>query len=284
MHPGFFDMHHPLVPAVYFAVALCLSMACMHPVLIGASLLGALLYRGQLSGPATVARSLAWQLPLLAIIALLNPVFVASGSTLLGELFGRPLYLEAFVYGACMGGMLVAVMQWASAAGHVLDSDKVMALTARRWPILSLMLTMVMRLIPQNIRRYGQVDAAQSACSAAHATSLRKHVRQTGVLFGWSLEDSLESADAMRARAWGSAPRRSSYSRHRFAKADAVALCGIGALVLAAVVCAVHVCGTFTFFPALAPLPAAAWCVPHALLMLFPCAAQAAESIAWRRS
>ena len=51
---------------------------------------------------------------------------------------------------------------------------------------------------------------------------------------GWSMEDSLETASAMKARGWGAAVRRTTYARHRFRRLDVAALAVGGALALLA--------------------------------------------------
>lgn len=45
-----FSRYHPLVNFLFFALVLAYSMVLMHPVCLAVSLLGALLYAGQLEG------------------------------------------------------------------------------------------------------------------------------------------------------------------------------------------------------------------------------------------
>ena len=53
--------------------------------------------------------------------------------------------------------------------------------------------------------------------------TVRNYLRLSTVLMGWGMEDSLETADAMRARGWGAAKKRTSYQRSRFRRQDALA-------------------------------------------------------------
>ena len=87
---------------------------------------------------------------------------------------------------------------------------------------------------------------------------------------GWSMEDSLETASAMKARGWGAAARRTTYARHRFRRLDAAALAVGGALALLAAVAAWAACGQFRFYPVIDGL--APWWnyLPYAL---YACAA-----------
>lgn len=282
MRPVAFDCYHPAVAGGYFAAVLVLTMACLQPVLVATSLLGACAYCLYLHGARHLLRMLAWQLPLLLVIMLVNPLFSHAGSTLLAQPFGHPVYVEGVVYGACMGALLVAVMQWFSAASVVLGSDKVMALAAGRLPTVSLMTAMTLRLVPQYVRRGRCIDATQRACTVAAVPPLTARARQVSVLMGWSLEDSLETADAMRARGWGGAKRRSSYRRCGFAAADARALTLLAVLVALSAAGAVRACAGFTFYPVLSPW--APWYVylPFAAFAFLPLGFEFAQSLRWR--
>ena len=79
-----FSMSHPAVPALYMVLTLGLTMFSMQPVLIALSLAGGLAYGFATRGAARTLGALRWQLPVILIIALVNPLFSASGST---ELF-----------------------------------------------------------------------------------------------------------------------------------------------------------------------------------------------------
>ncbi len=80
---------------------------------------------------------------------MLNPLFSASGSTEVFRIGMRAVYLESMVYGLCMGGLFVASVLWFEAAASMLEYDKVLALLGNAAPVIALMISMCMRLIPQ---------------------------------------------------------------------------------------------------------------------------------------
>ena len=143
--------------------------------------------------------------------------------------------------------------------------DKVMALFGNAAPTVGLMLSMTARLVPQFVRRGTDIGGVQRACTAARSSvgesggddapaaprgaALRDNLRLSSVLMGWSMEDSLETASAMKARGWGAAVRRTTYARHRFRRLDAAALAVGGALALLAAVAAWAACAQFRFYP-----------------------------------
>lgn len=353
-----FDTAHPAVPAAYVVITLGLTMCAVQPVLVGISLVGGLLYAGCVHGVRATLASLRWQLPIIVLIGLVNPLFSASGSTELMRIGGRAVYLESLCYGATMGALFVASALWFQAAAHLVPFDKVMALGANAAPVVSLMVSQCMRLIPRFVRQGRLVAAVQDAaipgrvgtagadgaagaavmpagCDrpataagepaasageftadegnvaargvrnlCAHAlpcdpsrarvqngararmaalrSALATRLRLSTVLMGWTLEDSLETANAMRARGWGAAPRRTSYVRYRFTMADAVAL---AALVIAGGCCAALVAtaaGGFQFYPQMTPLAPWWGYAPYVAWVLLPSVLHAREARRFR--
>lgn len=252
-----FDTAHPAVPALYLALTLALTMFCAQPVLVACSLAGAVLFVAATQGWHAVGDGLRWQLPVIVIIALFNPLFSASGSTEIARFGQRAVYLESLAYGACMGGLLVASMLWLKAASCLLSFDKVMALFGNAVPVVSLMISMSMRLIPRFVRKAHQVLAAQDAVDLPRETRwdrLRQRLRLSSVLMGWGMEDSLETADAMRARGWGAATRRTTYTRYAFRGADLCSLLALAVGGLVVALLAYAACSQFEFYPRLSTL------------------------------
>ena len=269
-----FSMSHPAVPALYMVLTLGLTMFSMQPVLIGLSLAGGLAYGFATRGAARTLGALRWQLPVILIIALVNPLFSASGSTELFRIGMRAVYFESMVYGLCMGGLFVASVLWFEAAASMLEYDKVLALLGNAAPVIALMISMCMRLIPQFLRRGRTVLAVQDAIDVpgrAPADPARSRLRASSVLMGWGMEDSLERADAMRSRGWGAATRRTTYARYRLGCGDVVALVGLALFGVVAVAVAWAATTQYSFYPQLSvPAPWPGYVV-YAAWMALPC-------------
>ncbi len=282
-----FDLYHPAVPLVYFTIVIVLSMAAFQPVFCVLSLAGALIYGCYLRGWRAVVRSLRWSLPMVLIIALLNPFFSAFGTTQLFVLLGRTIYLESLVYGLCMGLMLTAMLQWFSNAAVVLTFEKILAIFGNVLPTIGLMLSMIMRFVPMLARRGREVEGVQQACTAIAPRSVREstslRVREASVLMGWSLEDSLRTADAMRARGWGGPNSRSVYQRYRFGSADLALTVSFALLGLVCAFLAWVACSQFAFYPTITPLIMWWGYVPYAGLLLLPLFIEFEEALRWMR-
>lgn len=274
-----FSMSHPAVPAFYMALTLGLTMFSMQPVLIALSLAGGLAYGLATRGAARTLGALRWQLSVILIIALVNPLFSASGSTELFRIGMRAVYLESMVYGLCMGGLFVASVLWFEAAS-MLEYDKVLALLGNAAPVIALMISMCMRLIPQFLRRGRTVLAVQDAIDVpgrAPTDPVRSRLRASSVLMGWGMEDSLERADAMRSRGWGAASRRTTYARYRLGRSDVAALVGLALFGAAAVAVAWTATTQYSFYPQLSvPAPWLGYVV-YAAWMVLPCVLHAID-------
>ena len=297
-----FDRYHPAVGLAYCTALLLLCMCAMQPVYVLLTFAGLSIWRASMLGARQALRGLLWQAPLVLVLAVANPVFVGQGSTEIFRIGAHPVYLEALIYGACQGFLLVNTLLAFSGAAKVVSADKFMALAGNVAPVVTLMVSMVMRLVPQFARRGADSLASIRACTAANGLgeasgaqgrqtaeapnglvrrrrrktqSVGEYLRLSTVLVGWGLEDSLEAADAMRARGWGSTAKRTSYVRYRFRAADGVALAFIAVLAVSAGVCAWAACAAFSFYPvAEGWVPWAAY-LPYACLLALPVVAQA---------
>ena len=280
------DRFHPSLQVIYFVAVIVFTMAAFQPACTLLSLLGSVAYGCYLRGPRAVAQSALWQVPLIILMCVVNPLFSASGSTVLFSYGHSQVYLESLVYGAFMGCMLVASVNWFANANVVLTSEKIMAFFSNILPVISLMMTMTARLVPMFVRRGHEIGAVQQACPASAGEGKRAqamgYVRLSSVLVGWSLEDSLETSDAMRARGWGCGRHRSTYLRYRFRSFDACALAILLVLIVVSAATVAYACAGFKFYPRITPLYLWWGYVPYVLLLLLPLVLQAAEELRWR--
>lgn len=220
-----FAQFHPVVTALYFAVLLCISMLCMHPVLIGILSGASLLYYGCLKGRDGLLLLMKGILPLFLLAVLVNCLFQHTGQT---KLFiypnGKAMTLESLIFGACAGSMLVSVLVWFACLHEVLGSDKIMYLFGKRIPSLALLLSMTLGLIPGMKNQFEQVTEAQAMLgrNAKKGGTLRK-VRSAIACFSivttWSMENAIDTADSMKARGYGSG-ERSVYAIYEWSQRD----------------------------------------------------------------
>lgn len=269
-----FVSYHPAVALAYLACVAAFTMAVPQPVYVALSCAGAIGCSVCVYGAHGGVRRATWMLPLVAIVAFANMLFVSEGATVLFTFAGRAFTLESLLYGICSGGMLAAMMLWIVSCAACIDSTDIIELAGRGAPTVALMVTTVMRLIPQLVRRGRTVAAALAATGAAAPRGARgrtaAHLRTTSVLVGWSLEESLVRADAMRARGYACGARRTSARRHRIGRADVGMLAAIALLAAVCAPTAAIAVSQYSFYPH--PPQLVAWWgyAPYAVLMLVP--------------
>ncbi len=214
MNSDAFSRFHPAVNFTFFVGAIGFGVVYQHPMYLLAGLVCSLVYHGQLFGRKTL-RLLRGMVPVCLLVSLLNPILNTLGRTVLFTYWGRPYTFEALAYGMALGAMFVLMIAWFACYGKVLTSDKFICLFGSLIPGLSLLLTMVLRLIPAFIRKTGQIITARNSIGkgTSEAGSFREKAASGVVILSaltdWALEGSIVTADSMRSRGYGTAKRTS---------------------------------------------------------------------------
>jgi len=249
-----FKAYHPMVNFAFFVCAICFSVLLMHPACLFVSLFSSLAYLAVLKGRKTLLAHLLYMLPLALATALINAAFNHEGATILAYLpGGNPLTLESVVYGLCAAAMILSVICWFSCYNEVMTSDKFIYLFGRVSPALSLIFSMTLRFVPRFTEKLREVTIARrSLGKGAGNRNVRARIKSglssLSATLTWALENSIETADSMKARGYG-IPGRTSFSIYIFEKKDKIAL----ALIFALSLCVIYgrICGSlsFSYFP-----------------------------------
>ena len=243
MNQDAFSKRHPIVNFIFFLGAIGFGMMIQHPAYLTAGFLCGVVYYLLLNGSRGL-KQLAWMAVFFLVMTVVNPLFNIHGRTVLFSVFGRPYTLEALQYGAAIAGTLVIMLIWFGCYNAVLTSDKFTCLFGNLIPALSLLLVMVLRLIPNLIRKAKQfMGARKSIGKGAGENAPRKEKVMDGMsilsaLTDWALEGSVVTGDAMRSRGYGTA-KRSSFMIYRMTGMDfflLAAQCALMAVVFTAVV------------------------------------------------
>ena len=173
-----FSKCHPAVNFLFFAGAIGCSVVIQHPAYLLAGVLCGGSYCFILNGRKGVKMILGL-LPMFLILTAINPLFNTYGAHILFSVFGRPYTLEALLYGAAIASLFVQMMLWFGCYNAVMTSDKFTSLFGNLIPALSLLLVMVLRLIPNFIRKTKQIIGARKSIGkgAAEQSSTKEKLR-----------------------------------------------------------------------------------------------------------
>ncbi len=265
---------HPAVPLCYGVIELIITMCCLQPALVGISLVGALATSYAARGWRDTLRQLAYLVPVAVLVCIANPIFSASGSTQLLRLGPIAIYAESLAFGATSGCMLMASILWLTCLGTLVGSGTITSLASGRLPVVALMVSMTMRLVPQVIQRGRVIAGVHRAWRADEPSTLRERISaaaaDSGTLMGWTLADSVQTADAMRARGWGAGVRRTSWRPYVMGASDIVAMGVVVVLGVLALALAIVAASQFAFYPTMSQLVVWWGYVPIALFALMP--------------
>ena len=248
-----FSKRHPLVNFIFFLGAIGFGVVIQHPVYLTAGFLGGTTYYLLLNGRKGM-KMLLGLLPLFLIMTAINPLFNTYGATLLFYVFGRPYTLEALYYGMAIATVFVVMLIWFGCYNAVLTSDKFTSLFGNLIPSLSLLLVMVLRMIPNLMRKAKQFSGARKSIgkgSAENATNKEKLTDGMTILSAltdWALEGGVITGDSMRSRGYGSA-KRTSFVVYRMTGIDSFLLVIQCVLILAVLGAALTGGTTATYTP-----------------------------------
>ena len=235
-----FSRCHPAVGFVFFAAAIGMGAMILHPAYIIVSGLFAVTYYCLLNGLRGMKMA-ALSIPLFLFLTFVNPLVNHDGQRVLTYVFGKPYTYEALVYGMVIAGMLVTMLLWAGCYNAVMTSDKFMTLFGGVLPTLSMLLLMVLRLVPNMLRKVAQISAARRCIgrgAGENATRREKAEDSLNILSAlmtWVLEGGGITADSMKSRGYGTG-RRSRFQLCTLKAQDVLLLAAMSVLLAAVIV------------------------------------------------
>jgi len=295
MNKDTFAGFHPAVNMLYFACVIGFSMFFMHPINLAISLICAFAYAIYLNGKRAIKFGLFFMLPMMLMTAILNPLFNHQGVTILAYLpNGNPLTLESIMFGIAASVVLVTVIAWFSCFNSVMTSDKFVYLLGRIIPALSLVFSMALRFVPRFIAQLKIVLNAQKCvgqnASEGNIFKKAKHgVRVLSIMITWALENSIETADSMKARGYGLSGR-TAFAIFHFDKRDAIAVAYILFCTFSVIAGAALEVFRFRYFPTIMHISgesAGFWTallfVIYFALCVMPLTTNLREDLLWKR-
>jgi energy-coupling factor transport system permease protein len=201
------NSYHPAAAFLPFAAVICFTMLSFHPVYSAISLLCAFISALIINGRKAVRLSLLLCLPLFIVTVIINTAFNQNGITVLFYWGDRPIVLEGLVFGICSAAALSAVVLWFSCYSTVIDSEKFLYLSGGISPAVALLVSLTLEQASQMRRKAIQINDAQIGLYGDERKKFKQRLRlamlKISVLLSWSMEDSLQTADSMHSRGFG---------------------------------------------------------------------------------
>lgn len=289
MRDAFSDCH-PIINFVFYIGAIIMGMFFLHPVFLAISL--ALAFSYYVLVKKECLKYIAGMTGLIVILTVVNPLFNPRGETVLFTYFvGRTYTMEALVYGVALAAMFVTVITWFATYNQVMTSDKFLYCFGRMAPSVSLILTMVLRLVPSFQKKSGQIAGARMCIgkSVENGTIYEKAehgLTIVSALTSWALEGGIVMADSMKGRGFGSG-KRTSFSLYRMRSTDRKLLILMSGLIIILFICTTRGGMEVTYIP---QIKIAGWgnvwtilgTFCYFLFLSIPTAMHIMEELTWR--
>ena len=277
---------NPIVIGIYFMSVTGIAMLYMNPVIQAIGLIGAVVFF--CIGKAGRKRGHLPMLALALIAFLINPLFTHNGATVLFFLNGNPITLEAVVYGAVCGMMLLSMLYWFRSFSVLMSSDKILYLLGKVSSKLALMVSMALRYIPlfsAQLKKTAQAQRAMGAIRSDDALArIRGGIRVFSVTLTWALENGIVTADGMEARGYGDG-KRTSFAIYRFQRRDGVltaVIAILSGLVLYGMFSGSADCRYYPTFAVEKDLTSMLVYGAYTLLAVLPSVMEAGERVKWK--
>ncbi len=286
-----FKNYHPIVNFIYFVCVILFACFLMHPVTLVISLLAGFVYNIIPPKKSSIGKSFLTIIFSILIMAVINPLFNHRGVTIIAYFpSGNPLTMESVYYGLLAAIMIVSVILHFSVFNEVITSDKLIYLFGKIIPSLSLIFSMTLRFVPRFTHQLKEIAKAQKCVGrdASKGTIIKRAksgLKILSILVTWSLENSIETSDSMKARGYG-LPGRTAFSIYTFKKRDAIILTSI--LILSAYIITGSILGAteFVCFPYIKAAPVSLYAISvyaaYFLLFCIPMIIEFAEVIKWK--
>ena len=285
-----FSTYHPIINFGFFCGVIGIGMFLMHPVFLAVGMAASMIYALMLGGKGTLKFFLCFLVPVVLLIIVLNPLFNHRGDTILFYLGNSYVTLEAIAYGMCIAFMLASVLMWFSCYNRIITSDKLVYLFGRIMPAISLIFSMVMRFVPNYRMQIKRISDAQKCIGrdvSNGTVKQRAHhgIKIISVMFTWTLENAIDTADSMRSRGYG-LKDRTTFSIYRFDRRDAAAgIVLIAASLVVIIGAALGKC-SIEFYPNIVMTDMDAFGIAvyaaYFILCFFPIVVEVKEVLTWR--
>ena len=211
---------HPLVQLIYYTCMAILIMLYNHPYFLIICCFVLIIVNIMLD---SWVKLLKWMKSILFLgggIILLNTFLVTKGETVLWIIGGRAIMLEPLLFSFITMLMLMAILLLFVAFNNTLNGQKFLYIFSSFFQRTAIFTMLAMRFVPLLKMRLHEISDVQRVKGLSISHGSIKERAQSGMLFlqvllTWSLTDAIDTADAMKARGYGTG-EISKYKPYRF--------------------------------------------------------------------
>lgn len=225
-----FSKFHPIISFLFFIGVIALTIVFTNSFFTAVSFLCSFCYSVKLKGKKAVSYLLKFTFPIVLFAGIFNMLFAGYGKHILFSVKGINFTTECLASGLFTGVMIGAVIMWFLSYNEIVTSDRFMAIFGGIMPNFALLFSMILRFIPLMIKTSDEIKDAHKGLGT-ETKGIKNTLSRFSALLSISLEKSIETADSMKSRGFGT-KKRSFYSAYEFRKSDFAALMLIAVLII----------------------------------------------------
>jgi len=213
---------HPFVSFIYFVGIFIFTASLRHPLFAAAGFFASLITLFVIKKKSAL-KNLYFALPMMVIITVLNMLLNRNGRTALFDFLDNPITLESLVYGAVSAFMICSMLMWFSVFNEVFGSDKIFFLMGKRLPVIAILISMTMNLVPAITKTFKKISAANKLngsdpSSGKIKTRIKTAASILSAVTTYTLENSVETAVSMKSKGFDDKKqkKRTSYSFYKY--------------------------------------------------------------------
>ncbi|NLO21895.1 MAG: energy-coupling factor transporter transmembrane protein EcfT [Syntrophomonadaceae bacterium] len=273
---------HPLTSIIFVGVVFVLALIFSHPAYLLGLLISVWVVLGAAGNLKEGQSYIKFSLIMVLMIVLINVLFARAGTTIIYRGVDIPLIgaleisLEAIAYGLGMSLRLLVIISVFCLYTYTVNPDKALHLGGRLGGKSVLAITLSLRLFPLMIKDFQRISEIQRCRGVKLSTgSLWQRAKKTlpiiSIILLSSLERSLQLAESMQARGYGSGPR-STYDRDLWRPRDYLII-ALSIMALFLGICsAIKGWSAYRYYPILEEISGLDWILASfiAMILLLP--------------
>ncbi len=225
MKTTYFSKLHPVTKLIYYSFLAVITMTVMNPGILAMIVTGLLCYMKLFSNLVTGKRFLSL-CGLFSLVVAINMITNPRGTQILFYILDRPFTYESFIWGVTMALSIVNLLLIFIGGGINVSTLDFLYVFSPILPKISLLISMSISFCGKFVRTVGDLSVILKTKGVNMGQgSLRKRLGDgatiLATLISYSLEESLTTADSMKARGYGVC-KRTNYRFHWVKRMDKI--------------------------------------------------------------
>ena len=214
---------HPFTKLMYFCCIVLFTLFLLHPFVIALNFVFASLF-AYFVAKRKYLQLMKFSALFILPMMIINPLINHNGKTVMFDLFGNAITVEAFLYGIAHSFMLLTMLIWLLIMSATIPIDAQLLLVNKLSKQMAMILSLALYLLPQLKQQFKmQLEVNKMLGLQGERQTIRGRLIIIKEVFiavvTQALENAMLTADSMIARGFAST-KRTTYMHYKWGKTD----------------------------------------------------------------